>query len=362
MAEDDSRTSSRNEAGSSSKGGCGGGGSGSGGVGGGSRDAFHQEQEEEPRDDEGSWLQLGIGSGGRPDPKLQDPLQLTGTRPPPGLFDLDLKPPGGGAAGGDGCGGGGSMTELRAPLSPTATRTPPPLLQPPFFFQHQHPTRAATTTSLTRLIFPHQREFAWGYNRPNPNLLPWTPSSVPSSPSSSSATPSSSMLPGPYYARIFQHYPGSSIDVAGPGPSSSSDDIVRVIDAPSRPHSGVWFLLQASQNQAKEPFLPQIPKSFLRIKDGRMTVLLLMKYLVNKLSLDSESEVEIRCRGQQLPPLLTLQHVRDNIWSSTSSSSTSPSRDVAAAVTLLPDSSTTTTTTTPTTDHFVMILHYGRTA
>ncbi|EOA37845.1 hypothetical protein CARUB_v10012026mg [Capsella rubella] len=61
-------------------------------------------------------------------------------------------------------------------------------------------------------------------------------------------------------------------------------------------------------------------------------------------------QVEVRCRGQQLSPLLTMQHVRDTIWipkSSSSSSSSSPS------FTLLRDSSTT--------DH-IMILHYGRTA
>ncbi|KAG0459664.1 hypothetical protein HPP92_022792 [Vanilla planifolia] len=64
----------------------------------------------------------------------------------------------------------------------------------------------------------------------------------------------------------------------------------------------------------KEPFLPQIPKSYLRIKDGRMTVRLLKKYLVSKLGLEDESEVQIWCRGQQLHPFFTLQHVRDSIW------------------------------------------------
>ncbi|PKA56882.1 E3 ubiquitin protein ligase DRIP2 [Apostasia shenzhenica] len=88
----------------------------------------------------------------------------------------------------------------------------------------------------------------------------------------------------------------------------------RVVSPQRRPDAGVWFLLQASQNQIKEPFLPQIPKSYLRIKDGRMTVRLLKKYLVNKLGLEDESEVEIWCRGQPLLPFLTLQHVRDNIW------------------------------------------------
>ncbi|KAL1218716.1 Protein LAX PANICLE 2 [Cardamine amara subsp. amara] len=130
------------------------------------------------------------------------------------------------------------------------------------------------------------------------------------------------------------------VEEGGAGPSSE----FRVIDPPKRPHSGLWFLLQASQFQEKEPFLPQVNKSYLRIKDGRITVRLLIKYLMKKLQLDNESEIEIRCRGQQLSPLLTMQHVRDNIWIPKSSSS---------SFTLLRDSSTT--------DH-VMILHYGRTA
>ncbi|KAL1217379.1 Protein LAX PANICLE 2 [Cardamine amara subsp. amara] len=130
------------------------------------------------------------------------------------------------------------------------------------------------------------------------------------------------------------------VEEGGAGPSSE----FRVVDPPKRPHSGLWFLLQASQFQEKEPFLPQVNKSYLRIKDGRITVRLLIKYLMKKLQLDDESEIEIRCRGQQLSPLLTMQHVRDNIWIPKSSSS---------SFTLLRDSSTT--------DH-VMILHYGRTA
>ncbi|CAH8301089.1 unnamed protein product [Eruca vesicaria subsp. sativa] len=126
----------------------------------------------------------------------------------------------------------------------------------------------------------------------------------------------------------------------GAGPSSE----FRVLDPPKRPHSGLWFLLQASQFQEKEPFLPQVNKRYLRIKDGKITVRLLIKYLMKKLQLESESEIEIRCRGQQLSPLLTMQHVRDTIWSPKSSSSQS--------FTSLRDSSTS--------DH-VMILHYGRT-
>lgn len=60
------------------------------------------------------------------------------------------------------------------------------------------------------------------------------------------------------------------------------------------------------------------------------------KSVMNELLL----QIEITCRGQQLLPFLTLQHVRDNIW--TQRDTTRP---------LLSDSSTT--------DH-VMVLHYGR--
>ncbi|KAK1310508.1 E3 ubiquitin protein ligase DRIP2 [Acorus calamus] len=59
-----------------------------------------------------------------------------------------------------------------------------------------------------------------------------------------------------------------------------------------RPHVGIWFRLVASPNQSNEPYLPQINKSYLRIKDGRMTIRLLKKYLINKLELNNESEVD----------------------------------------------------------------------
>lgn len=90
----------------------------------------------------------------------------------------------------------------------------------------------------------------------------------------------------------------------------------------------------------KESLLPQIPKSYLRIKDGRMTIRLLMKYLVSKLDgFVKESEVVITCKGHVLQPYLTLQHVRDNIWCA---------RNVVVAA--LPDS----------TANHVMTLQYRR--
>ncbi|KAJ3675851.1 hypothetical protein LUZ60_004893 [Juncus effusus] len=100
---------------------------------------------------------------------------------------------------------------------------------------------------------------------------------------------------------------------------------MRVMVPPAvRPHTGVWFVLQASPNQEREPFLPQIPKSYLRIKDGRATIRLLIKYLINKLGMVDESEVEIMCRGRILLPLLTIQQVRDNIWCSREAASQLP--------------------------------------
>ncbi|XVE50041.1 hypothetical protein DITRI_Ditri01bG0130100 [Diplodiscus trichospermus] len=288
MAEEESRTNSLNEAGSSSK---------------------DNNQDQDERDE--GWLQLSIGGQAtRYDHNKQDQGDPTARRR--GSIELDLLP----------CGSSEQATPLAPIFNMPEFRVPP---HPPamhsfstaLFFQQQ---QGSSST------FPHG-QINWAF-RPIAQNIAAALSSTSSSPSSSSLVPLGSFFARPFHVQ-------SGMDVAGP----SSD--VRIVDPPRRPHSGIWFMLQASQNQAKEPFLPQIPKSYLRIKDGKMTVRLLMKYLVNKLRLDSESEIEIRCRGQQLLPLLTLQHVRDEIWSS---------RDV---VTLLPDTSTA--------DH-VMLLHYGRSA
>ncbi|GMN49345.1 hypothetical protein TIFTF001_018504 [Ficus carica] len=59
--------------------------------------------------------------------------------------------------------------------------------------------------------------------------------------------------------------------------------------------------------------------------------------------MDVGKQIEITCRGQELRPYLTLQHVRDNIWAPTT-------------LTLLPPDSSSSSSTT---DH-VMVLHYSR--
>lgn len=56
-------------------------------------------------------------------------------------------------------------------------------------------------------------------------------------------------------------------------------------------------------------------------------------------------QIEITCRGQQLQPFLTLQHVRDHIWSTTTNAADN-------ILTLLPSE----------TSNHVMVLHYARTS
>ncbi|KAL6843399.1 hypothetical protein ACP4OV_026721 [Aristida adscensionis] len=169
-----------------------------------------------------------------------------------------------------------------------------------------------------------------------------------------------------------------------PGAGASSLDTIRVLSPPPAvaAAAGVWFALQAAPHQGREPFLPQIPRSYLRIKDGRVTVRLLIKYLANKLGLEDESEVigeleggkkliklyayllyayrlrseeffwkvikgytsykvEVTCRGRPLLPPLTLQHVRDSIWC----------QGEAVSPPVAPDMSAT---------NHVMVLQYGR--
>lgn len=132
----------------------------------------------------------------------------------------------------------------------------------------------------------------------------------------------------------------------GPGSPAAGPsvfDTTRVVLPPpaATATAGVWFVFQAAPHQGREPFLPQIPRSYLRIKDGRVTVRLLIKYLANKLGLEDESEVEITCRGRPLLPFMTLQHVRDSIWCQRDAVSTSVAPDTSTA-------------------NHIMVLQYGR--
>lgn len=83
---------------------------------------------------------------------------------------------------------------------------------------------------------------------------------------------------------------------------------------------GFWFSLEAADNQFGENALPQITTRYLRIKDGKLPVSSVKKYLANKLDLQSEAEVEITCRGQPVVPNLPLEKVQ-GIWLATMPSS-----------------------------------------
>jgi len=111
--------------------------------------------------------------------------------------------------------------------------------------------------------------------------------------------------------------------------SLSFTEHARICRSSRGAQTGVWFMLQALNDQSGDR-VAQIPRNFLRIKDGTMTISVLKKYLVNKLGLNSESEIEISCKGQQLLPSLTLQHVRDVMWSSNFKDDQISTRNIAS--------------------------------
>ncbi|XP_059315849.1 protein LAX PANICLE 2-like [Lycium ferocissimum] len=312
MAEDESRTESINEEVHSAS----------------SKYNNNNNNVQEPEKEEEGWLQLSIGGGSSSHHEKKPPGGRLG------LVELDLLPPG--PAGGTSSTSSyeqGNKT-LLAGAAPHILfphqyqvpefRTAPPPPPPPyttstslFLQQQQYPGITGTSCGM----FP--QEINWGFR-----------------PMSASSSYNQPIAGGSQFsARPFP------VLHAGIGVSGPSIDF-RVIDPPRRPHSGIWFSLQASLNQEKQPFLHQISKSYLRIKDGRMTIRLVLKYLVNKLQLENESEIEITCRGQQLHSFLTLQHVRDHIWSTTGDT-----------LTLLPPQSSSTTAS-----NHIMVLHYGRSA
>ncbi|KAL6638046.1 hypothetical protein ACP70R_025618 [Stipagrostis hirtigluma subsp. patula] len=68
----------------------------------------------------------------------------------------------------------------------------------------------------------------------------------------------------------------------------------------------LWIYLVAAFDQKGQPPLPQVPSKFLRIKDVDLPASFIQKYLVQKLNLSSEAEVEILCGGKTVSPGMTL--------------------------------------------------------
>ncbi|KAK1628011.1 hypothetical protein QYE76_002326 [Lolium multiflorum] len=90
---------------------------------------------------------------------------------------------------------------------------------------------------------------------------------------------------------------GLSLFPAGSSSPSAAAAVasgVVVASAPPPVHeAGTWFVLHAAQNQRREPPLPPIPRSYLRVRDGRITVSVVMSYLVNKLGLEDDSQFKV---------------------------------------------------------------------
>ncbi|KAL4643397.1 hypothetical protein ACB092_02G088900 [Castanea dentata] len=111
-----------------------------------------------------------------------------------------------------------------------------------------------------------------------------------------------------------------------------------------RRFSPIWFSLVSSNDQGQDAPLPQISSCYLRVKDGSLPVSFIKKYLVQKLHLASEAEVEILLRGQPVISTLQLHNLVD-IWLQTAPSSEGINASVGSSA-----------------KNFVMVLSYCRKA
>ncbi|KAI5068523.1 hypothetical protein GOP47_0016868 [Adiantum capillus-veneris] len=118
-------------------------------------------------------------------------------------------------------------------------------------------------------------------------------------------------------------------------------------------NSGFWFVLQAAESQnAGGVVFPQLSARYLRIKDGKLPVSIVKKYLMKKLHLTSEHEVEITCRGQPVVPNLPLETVR-SIWFATMPPSASKKENLNIE-------HISSTESYGSVEDFLMVLTYGR--
>lgn len=105
---------------------------------------------------------------------------------------------------------------------------------------------------------------------------------------------------------------------ASPSPDSSSSPVMLNATRRNWKDGPIWFSLVASEDPEGGEPLPQVPSAFLRIKDGNMPVSHIQKYIVKKLDLASEAEVQITCLGQPVLPHLKISSLLD-VWLHSSS-------------------------------------------
>ncbi|KAI9194215.1 hypothetical protein LWI28_004041 [Acer negundo] len=149
--------------------------------------------------------------------------------------------------------------------------------------------------------------------------------------------PSGSMKPRRYQIRQRK-------TAASEGLSVPAQAIVNTNSECDERSGPIWFSLVASKDQPGDAPLPQIPSSYLRIKDSSLPVSFVKKYIVNKLSLVSETEVEILLWGEPLPSTMPLHTIAS--WYA----QTTPSKERIQ------------TTVGSSAREFLMVLRYGRKA
>ncbi|KAI9191207.1 hypothetical protein LWI28_005113 [Acer negundo] len=96
------------------------------------------------------------------------------------------------------------------------------------------------------------------------------------------------------------------------GPGRQCDQASPIKKLPNKSFQPVWFSLVASEEKSGIA-LPQIQKPYIRTMNGDLTLSFVNKYLVRKLNLKDESEVEVLCCGHLLIPNLILKDLVD-IW------------------------------------------------
>uniref|UniRef100_A0ACD5XMP5 Uncharacterized protein n=1 Tax=Avena sativa TaxID=4498 RepID=A0ACD5XMP5_AVESA len=98
----------------------------------------------------------------------------------------------------------------------------------------------------------------------------------------------------------------------GPGRGKSAASVAAASQkAENSRLNPIWFSLIASFEQKGAPPLPQIPAHYLRIKDGSIPASSIQRYIMQKLGLQSESEVEMSCCGQSVNPVQPLRNLMD---------------------------------------------------
>ncbi|XP_057470930.1 E3 ubiquitin protein ligase DRIP2-like [Actinidia eriantha] len=101
-----------------------------------------------------------------------------------------------------------------------------------------------------------------------------------------------------------------TIDLESSNAAPQPQPVVNAATGRVRP---IWLSLIASDSQEGNAPLPQIPSYYLMLKNPDLPVSSIQKYIVQKLDLDNEAEVEITLQGQPLLPTLQLGKLVD-LW------------------------------------------------